>query len=109
MRMLIMNGCNVLNLDPIYGAPGKEWAKLMVARGGNLTYILGYAVKAPLDVGGGADIAAQIGRAIRNGKDPVQAWLDINASYRRWGAAAMDADGYHSFDTQNQHVTQPLP
>lgn len=109
MRMLIINGCNVLNLDPGNGAPGVEWAKLMRSRDGNLTHILGYAVKAPTDVGGGAAIAGQIGKAIREKKDPVEAWLDINDAYMRWGAAAMDGRGYHAFDGDNHRVTLPLP
>jgi hypothetical protein len=109
MRMLIINGCNVLNLDSSNGEPGKEWAKLMQARGGNLTHILGYAAKAPLDIGGGADIAARIGEAIRKGDDPVKAWLDVNAAHKRWGAVAMDAKGYHAFNDKHKPVTTPLP
>lgn len=109
MRMVIINGCNVLNLEPSLGAPGLEWAKLLRGRGGNLTHILGYAVKAPADVGGGAAIAAQIGRALREKKEPVEAWLDINDAYQRWGAAALDERGYHGFDEENRRVTLPLP
>jgi hypothetical protein len=109
MRILVINGCNVLNLDTSGGQPGKEWAKLLRARGGNLTHILGYAAKAPLDIGGGAEIAAQIGRAIRTGADLVKSWLDINAAHRRFGAVAMDAKGYYAFDSKHKRVTSPLP
>jgi hypothetical protein len=111
MRILILNGCNVLNLNPSNGTPGREWAKLLQARSGNLTHILGYAGKAPLDIGGGAEIAAQIGRAIRRGDDPVKAWLDINGNrpFYRWGAVAMDTKGYHKFNDKHKRVTGPLP
>ncbi len=109
MKILIINGCNVLNLDTGCGKPGKEWAKLMKARGGNLTHIIGYSDKAPLDCGGGADIAARIGEAIRKGDNLIKAWFDINAAYRRWGAVVMDAEGYHKFNDKHKRVTQPLP
>ena len=114
MRILIINGCNVLNLEPAYGMPGKEWAKLLQARGGNLTHILGYGAggKAPLDSYGGADIAAAIGEAIRKGEDIVKKWLDINITLpktKRWAAVAMDAKGYHKFDKKHKRVTLPLP
>jgi hypothetical protein len=109
MRILVINGCNVLNLDIACGAPGKLWAQLLIPRGGNLTHILGYAAKAPLDSGGGAEIAAQTGRAIRTGADLVKAWLDINANHRRFGAVAMDSKGYYAFDSKHKRITSALP
>ena len=109
MRMLIINGCNVLNLEPAFGEPGTEWIRLMRDRGGNLTHILGYASNAPLDSAGGAVIAAKIGRALRERRDPVSAWLEINAAHRQWGAVAIDAAGYHAFDEEHRRVTLALP
>ncbi|MER7929725.1 hypothetical protein ABTY96_42460 [Streptomyces sp. NPDC096057] len=108
MRMVVLNGCNVLNLDAP-DAPGKEWAKLMEARGGHLTHLLGYAAKAPLDSGGGDAIAARIGAAIRKGDDPVKAWLAINADFRRWGAVAMDAAGFHAFNPTTHKPDPAIP
>jgi hypothetical protein len=104
LEMLILAGCSVLSLTAGNGAklagPGAEWAKLLKAKGGPLSAIMGYRDEAPADIPVGNAIAARMGAAIRAGLNEdqwVPAWLQINADHsgqNTWNAVGMDANGY---------------
>jgi len=96
LDVFIIAGCSVLAINTgLGGTPGKEWAKLLVGRGGPLAALLGYAGSAPADSSGGDDIAKEVGGLIAGGsRDFVKMWLNANGKRSAWNAVGMDSQGY---------------
>jgi hypothetical protein len=116
LDILIINGCSVLrwlalsdqkNLDPAAqesGTPpcGPQWQRLLCSNDGPLYAVLGYRDLAPLDSGGGNEVADRMGQAMAR-LDPEKqwdrfapTWMRINQQLgeRTWTASAIDLRGY---------------
>jgi hypothetical protein len=112
LDVLIINGCSVLGDfgpstegEAVEGAKTKpscalRWQDLLTSRKGPLIAILGYRDTAPLDSGGGDQIALEMAQAMldtlgEKWNDYARKWLDINAKYPQTRtAAAIDNAGY---------------
>jgi OmpA family len=102
--VLILAAPWVLNIDSGAG-PGLQWAKLLKAKGGPLTAILGYRAEAPAWTTA-AELAKQMAERIRTSaagwKDDhwVRAWLQLNGDHednrgrKTWNAVGMAGSGY---------------
>lgn len=114
LDLLIVAGCSVLAVDGSTGTlegDGLAWAKLMTWNSGPLRFLLGYGdydanensgtgpmgATAPLDAGGGNEIAAEIGGWIKaNPKltGIIRAWLMINMAHQNPFGIGFDKDGF---------------
>ena len=64
--------------------PGEIW------EGIGVKYLLGYALRAPLDTDGGSSIAAEFVANIRSGKDVITAWRNANDTAKGRNACVID-------------------
>jgi hypothetical protein len=112
LDVLIINGCSVLgNWGPSTDEEAYDgaqtmrscalrWQDLLSSRKGPLVAILSYRDTAPLDSGGGDQIALDMAHAIvhtlgDNWDAYARKWLEINTKYRQTRtAAAIDNAGY---------------
>lgn len=112
LDVLIINGCSVLGdwglsteSEAVNGAATRpscalRWQELLTSRQGPLLAILGYRDTAPLDSGGGNDVAVEMAQAmldtLRNDWAAYpRRWLEINAKRPQTRtAAAIDNNGY---------------
>ena len=68
-----------------FGAkPGENWES------SGPKYLLGYALKAPLDTDGGSSIASAFVRNIKSGKDIITSWRDANDTAKGRNACVID-------------------
>ena len=98
LDILILAGCSVLKIDfstsPPRG-PGLEWAKLLAAKGGPLTALLGYQRGAPCDAPNGDKIAREMASRLSRGSvNFAQDWLLVNGDNNANKAVSLDARGY---------------
>jgi hypothetical protein len=91
---------NVVNGTVAIGGPGAEWAKMLKAKNGGPSVILGYANDAP-----SMQVRAQlinafckkVGAGRNSFGDWVEIWLDLNLNHSgkdTWNAVGMDGRGY---------------
>lgn len=64
--------------------PGEIW------EGTGVKYLLGYALKAPLDTDGGSAIASAFVANIKSGKDIITSWRDANDTAKGRNACVID-------------------
>src|SRR5262249_17949035 len=131
LDVLIINGCSVLGDwgrstegEAVDGAKTKpscalRWQDLLTSQKGPLIAILGYRDTAPMDSGGGDQIAVEMAQAIIDTlKDDwdsyARAWCEINAKYPQTRtAAAIDNAGYYYINQKmapasHTHEKRPL-
>jgi hypothetical protein len=131
LDVLIINGCSVLGdwgmsteLEPYEGAKTKpacaiRWQDLLTSQKGPLIAILGYRDTAPMDSGGGDQIAVEMAQAMIDtlGDDwdsYARKWCEINAKYKQTRtAAAIDNAGYWYINQRlapgsHTHAERPL-
>jgi len=98
LDLLILAGCSVLKIDfstsPPTG-PGLQWARLLTAKGGPLSAVLGYQRGAPCDKPNGERIAQKMAERMAGGSTHfVKDWLEVNGDNNANNAVAMDVRGY---------------
>jgi hypothetical protein len=131
LDVLIINGCSVLGawgqsteVEAVDGAKTKpscalRWQDLLTSQKGPLVAILGYRDTAPLDSGGGDQIALEMAQAMIHtlGTDwnaYARKWLEINAKHPKTRtAAAIDNAGYWYINQKmapasHTHEARPL-
>lgn len=98
LDVLILAGCSVLKIDfstPSPSGTGMEWSRLLRAKGGPLTALLGYRKGAPCDNPNGDRIAQQMAqRMARGATNFARDWLEVNGNNNANNAVAMDDRGY---------------
>ena len=127
LDVLIINGCSVIGHWGMseggeFGTKppcARRWQKLLFTHGGPLFAILSYRDTAPLDSGGGDQVAKEMAQAMTKlGGDwdaYARTWVRINAKYpQTWTAAAMDGAGYWYINKKtapasHTHDARPLP
>ena len=111
LEVLILAGSSVLSVEFLNGkarGPGVDWSKLLKAKGGPLTAILGYGSEAPADKTVGNEIASQMGKKIVAGLNDdqwVKVWLKINGDHpgrHTWNAVGIDEKGYWWIEERSQ-------
>lgn len=97
----IIAGCAVLDvrnyrfnsLGLLYRWKHKEWKGAYpgeIWEGTGVKYLLGYALKAPLDADGGSAIASAFVANIKGGKDIITSWRDANDTAKGRNACVID-------------------
>jgi outer membrane protein OmpA-like peptidoglycan-associated protein len=98
LDLLILAGCSVLKIDfstsPPSG-PGLGWSRLLRAKGGPLSALMGYQRGAPCDSPNGERIARQMAQRLARGSTNfARDWLEVNGDNNANNAVAMDTRGY---------------
>jgi hypothetical protein len=132
LDVLIINGCSILgnfgNSTSVEQANGPKteiscvlrWEKLLTSQEGPLLAILGYRDTAPMDSGGGDQIAKEMAQAIIDdlGDDwsrYARKWCEINAKYKQTHtASAVDNQGYYYINSKmapasHTHAARKMP
>ena len=97
----IIAGCAVLDvrnyrfnsLGLLYRWKHKDWKGAYpgeIWEGTGVKYLLGYALKAPLDTDGGSAIASAFVANIKSGKDIIASWRDANDTAKGRNACVID-------------------
>ena len=97
----ILAGCAVLDvrnyrfnsLGLLYRWKHKDWKGAYpgeIWEGIGVKYLLGYALKAPLDTDGGSSIVAAFVRNLKSGKDIIVSWRDANDTAKGRNACVID-------------------
>lgn len=83
--------------------PGEMW------EGAGIKYLLGYALKAPLDSDGGSAIASSFSSNIKSGMDVIAAWRNANDNAKGRNACVIDCSKTpHEFWYWNESSGSPV-
>ena len=83
--------------------PGESWERA------GIKYLLGYALKAPLDSDGGSAIASSFSSNIKSGMDVITAWRNANDNAKGRNACVIDCSKTpHEFWYWNESSGSPV-